>query len=148
VDILSYRTVSANKATAEKGWVIVDAKDMVLGRLASVVASIIRGKNKPNFTPHADTGDNVIVINSDKIKLSGKKWTKKQYISHTGYPGGQKIQTPREIVERKSSTILIEHAVRGMLPKNKLGRQLFKNLSVYEGAEHPHAAQQPKEVKL
>ncbi len=148
MDTLSYKTLSTNSATAEKGWVVVDATDVVLGRLASEVAKIIRGKNKPSFTPNTDTGDNVIVINADKIKLTGQKWTKKQYVSHSGHPGGQRIQTPREIAERKSSTIIIEKAVRGMLPKNRLGRQLLKNLSVYEGAEHPHAAQQPKEVKL
>lgn len=147
MDTLSYKTLSTNKATAEKGWIIVDASNVVLGRLASEVAKVIRGKNKPSFTPHFDAGDNVIVINADKLKLTGQKWDKKQYVSYSNHPGGQKIKTPRQLKEQ-SSTIIIEKAVRGMLPKNRLGRQLFKNLFVYEGAEHPHAAQQPKEVKF
>jgi len=147
VDTLSYKTLSTNKATAEKSWIIVDASQVVLGRLASDVAKVIRGKNKPSFTPHFDAGDNVIVINADKLKLTGKKWDKKEYVSYSNHPGGQKFQTPRQL-KAKSSTLIIERAVRGMLPKNRLGRQLFKNLFVYEGAEHPHAAQQPKEVKF
>ena len=147
MDTLSYKTISTNKATAEKNWVVVDADSKVLGRLASDVAKIIRGKNKPGYTPNVDCGDNVIVLNADKIKMTGKKWTDRVYFSYTGYPGGQKKTTPRQLME-KSSTLLIERAVRGMLPKNRIGRQLFKNLFVYEGAEHPHEAQQPKEVKL
>lgn len=148
MDTLSYKTASLNKATAEKGWVVVDADSKVLGRLASEVAKMIRGKHKPGYTPHVDCGDNVIVINADKIRLTGQKWTDKVYIRHTGYPGGQRMETPTEVKEKKSSTILVEKAVRGMLPKNRLGRALFKSLHVYEGAEHPHEAQQPKEVKL
>lgn len=148
MDTLSYKTVSANKATVNKGWVIVDAESKVLGRLASEVARVIRGKHKPDFTPNVDCGDNVIVINADKIKLTGKKWTDKVYVSHTGYPGGQRSATPKEVMAKKSSTILVERAVRGMLPKSRLGRALFKNLYVYEGAEHPHEAQKPKEIKL
>ncbi|GGZ40045.1 50S ribosomal protein L13 [Echinicola pacifica] len=147
MDTLSYKTVSANNATVQKDWVVVDASTLVLGRFASEVAKILRGKNKPSFTPHVDCGDNVIVINADKIRLTGKKWDDKVYVRHTGYPGGQRISTPR-ILKDKSSTILIEKAVRGMLPKNRLGRKLYTNLYVYEGAEHPHEAQQPKEVKL
>jgi len=147
LDTNSFKTVSLNKATAEKGWVIVDADSQVLGRMASEVAKMIRGKHKPGYTPHMDCGDNVIVINTDKVRLTGKKWTDKQYVRHTGYPGGQRIETPNQ-VKAKSSTILVEKAVRGMLPINRLGRQLFKNLHVYEGAEHPHGAQQPKEVKF
>lgn len=147
MDTLSYKTVSLNKATADKKWVIVDAEAQVLGRLASEVAKIIRGKNKPGYTPNVDCGDNVIVINSDKVRLTGSKWSEKQYVRHTGYPGGQRIATPLE-VKAKSSTILIEKAVRGMLPKTKLGDQLYKNLYVYAGSEHPHEAQQPTEVKL
>ncbi|MEP1095738.1 MAG: 50S ribosomal protein L13 [Cyclobacteriaceae bacterium] len=147
MDTNSFKTVSLNKATAEKGWVIVDADSQVLGRMASEVAKMIRGKHKPGYTPHMDCGDNVIVINADKVRLTGKKWTDKQYVRHTGYPGGQRIETPNQ-VKAKSSTILVEKAVRGMLPINRLGRQLFKNLHVYEGAEHPHGAQQPKEVKF
>lgn len=147
MDTLSFKTVSLNKATVDKGWVIVDANAKVLGRLASDVAKIIRGKHKPGYTPHVDCGDNVIVINADKIRLTGKKWTDCVYLSHTGYPGGQRQTTPLEL-KRKSSTLLVERAVRGMLPKNRLGRALFKNLYVYEGAEHPHEAQKPKEIKL
>jgi len=148
LDTLSYKTVSANKATATKEWIVVDADSKILGRLASEVAKMIRGKHKTNYTPHMDCGDNVIVINSDKIRLTGQKWTDKVYIRHTGYPGGQREETPAEVKAKKSSTILVEKAVRGMLPKNSLGRELFRSLYVYEGAEHPHEAQKPKEVKL
>jgi len=147
VNILSYKTKSANKATVNKNWVLVDAGDQVLGRLASNVAKVIRGKHKTNFTPHVDCGDNVIVINADKIRLTGKKWDDKQYISYSGYPGGQKTISPRQLMA-KSSTKLIERAVKGMLPKNRLGRKLFKNLHVYEGAEHPHDAQTPKAINF
>ncbi|MCO6360033.1 LSU ribosomal protein L13P [Roseivirga pacifica] len=147
MDTLSYKTKSANKTTVEKQWVIVDADSKVLGRLASEVAKVIRGKNKPGFTPHVDCGDNVIVINADKVRLTGKKWTDRVYLSYTGYPGGQKATTPRQLKE-KSSTLLVERAVRGMLPKNRLGRQLFNNLYVYEGTEHPHDAQQPKALEI
>ncbi|MEQ8905632.1 50S ribosomal protein L13 [Ekhidna sp.] len=147
MDTNSFKTVSLNSATVEKNWVIVDADSQILGRMASEVAKMIRGKHKPAYTPHVDCGDNVIVINADKIRLTGSKWTDKQYVRHTGYPGGQRIETPNSI-KAKSSTILIEKAVKGMLPINRLGRQLFKNLYVYEGTEHPHAAQKPKEVKL
>ena len=131
----------------EKNWVIVDADSQILGRMASEVAKMIRGKHKPSYTPHIDCGDNVIVINADKIRLTGNKWTDKQYVRHTGYPGGQRFETPNSL-KAKSSTRIVEKAVKGMLPINRLGRQLFKNLYVYEGAEHPHAAQKPKEVKL
>ncbi len=147
MDTLSYKTVSLNSATAENNWVVVDADSKVLGRVASEVAKIIRGKHKPGYTPNVNCGDNVIVINADKIRLTGSKWTDKVYIRHTGFPGGQRSLTANEL-KAKSSTLLIENAVRGMLPKNRLGRQLFKNLYVYEGAEHPHEAQQPKEIKL
>lgn len=148
MDSLSYKTASLNKATVEKNWVVVDAEGKVLGRLASEVAKVIRGKHKPGYSPNVDCGDNVIVVNADKLKLTGKKWTDKVYVSHTGYPGGQKKTTPKEIVDRKSSTILVERAVRGMLPKNRLGRAIYKNLYVYEGAEHPHEAQQPKALNI
>lgn len=147
MDTNSFKTVSLNSATVEKNWVIVDADSQILGRMASEVAKMIRGKHKPAYTPHVDCGDNVIVINADKIRLTGSKWTDKQYVRHTGYPGGQRIETPNSI-KAKSSTILIEKAVKGMLPINRLGRQIFKNLYVYEGTDHPHAAQKPKEVKL
>lgn len=147
MDTLSYKTISANKATADKQWVVVDADSQVLGRLASEVAKMIRGKHKPNYTPHVDCGDNVIVINADKVRMTGKKWDDRVYLRYTGYPGGQRATTPRQLKE-KSSTLLVERAVRGMLPKNRLGRALFNNLKVYAGAEHPHAAQEPKEVNI
>lgn len=147
MDTLSYKTISANKATADKQWVVVDADAQVLGRLASEVAKMIRGKHKPNYTPHVDCGDNVIVINADKVRMTGKKWDDRVYLRYTGYPGGQRATTPRQLKD-KSSTLLVERAVRGMLPKNRLGRALFNNLKVYPGAEHPHAAQEPKEVNI
>ncbi len=147
MNTLSYKTVSANKATVDKQWLVIDAESQVLGRLSSEVAKRIRGKHKPNFTPHVDCGDNVIVINSDKIKLTGKKWDDKVYVRHSGYPGGQKFTTPKQLMA-KSSTRIIERAVKGMLPKNRLGRALFNNLYVYEGTEHPHEAQQPKSINL
>jgi large subunit ribosomal protein L13 len=143
VDTLSYKTISANKATVEKDWVVVDAAGKVLGRFASDVAKILRGKNKPSFTPNVDCGDNVIVINADKILMTGKKWDDRVYQHYTGYPGGQREITPRQL-KAKSSTLLVERAIRGMLPKNRLGRDLFRNLYVYEGAEHGHEAQKPK----
>ena len=147
MDTLSYKTLSANKATVDKAWLIIDAESLVLGRLSSEVAKLIRGKHKPNFTPHVDCGDNVVVINADKIRLTGKKWSDKVYVRHTGFPGGQRHTTATEL-KRKSSTLLIENAVRGMLPKNRLGRKLFKNLFVYADANHQQEAQQPKEIKL
>ncbi|MDQ3394077.1 MAG: 50S ribosomal protein L13 [Bacteroidota bacterium] len=147
MDTLSYKTISANKSTVEKGWVIVDAEGKILGRLTSEIAKVIRGKHKPSYTPHVDCGDNVVVINADKVRMTGKKWDDRELISHTGYPGGQKRISPRQL-KAKSSTLLVERAVRGMLPKTKLGRALFSNLYVYAGNEHPHAAQQPKEIKL
>lgn len=147
MDTNSYKTASLNKATVDKNWVIVDADSQILGRMASEVAKMIRGKHKASFTPNVDCGDNVIVINADKIRLTGQKWTDKEYIRHTGYPGGQRVETPNSL-KAKSSTRIIEKAVKGMLPNNRLGRAIFKNLYVYEGAEHPHAAQKPREVKL
>jgi large subunit ribosomal protein L13 len=147
VDTLSYKTVSANKATVQKDWIVVDAENQVLGRLCSEIAKIIRGKHKPSFTPHADCGDQVIVINADKIRLTGKKLTDKVYTRHTGYPGGQRFATPREVLAKNPRGV-IEAAVKGMLPKNRLGRALFNNLYVYAGTEHPHTAQQPKEIKF
>jgi large subunit ribosomal protein L13 len=147
VDTLSYKTISANKATANKEWVIVDAEGQVLGRLGSKVAKILRGKNKPSFTPHADCGDNVIVINAEKVVLTGKKMSDKVYIRHTGYPGGQRQQTATELMA-KFPERLVEKAVKGMLPKNKLGRKLYNNLHVVIGAEHKYEAQKPKVVDL
>ena len=147
MDTLSYKTTYPNDATVEKNWVVVDASNQILGRVASEVAKMVRGKHKPSFAPHVDCGDHVIVINCDQVRLTGNKWSEKQYVRHTGYPGGQRMATPLE-VKAKSSTILVEKAVRGMLPKNRLGKQVFKNLHVYEGSTHPHEAQQPQEVKI
>ena len=147
MNTLSYKTVSANKATANKEWVVVDAAGQPLGRMASKVAKILRGKHKTNFTPHVDCGDNVIVLNAGQVALSGNKWADKEYIWHTGYPGGQKSLTAEEL-QKKDSLRLIEHAVRGMLPKNRLGKAILKNLHVYEGSEHKHEAQQPKVINL
>ncbi|MFT4833333.1 MAG: large subunit ribosomal protein L13 [Marinoscillum sp.] len=147
MDTLSYKTVSLNSATIEKNWIVIDADSQVLGRMSSEVAKIIRGKHKAGYTPHVDCGDNVIVINADKVRLTGKKWNQKTYVRHTGYPGGQRFETAAE-AKAKTSRLLVERAVKGMLPKNRLGSKLFTNLYVYEGAVHPHEAQQPKAVKL
>lgn len=147
MNTLSYKTISANKETAQKEWVVVDAQGEVLGRLASQIASLIRGKHKTNFTPHVDCGDNVIVINADKVRLTGAKMTDKVYTRHTGYPGGQRFTSPRLLLEKHPERI-IEHAVKGMLPKNRLGRRLYTNLYVYAGDQHPHEAQQPTAVKF
>ena len=147
MDTLSYKTISVNNATATKNWVVIDATDQVLGRLASRVALVLRGKEKANFTPHVDCGDNVIIINAAKVRMTGNKMTDKVYVHHTGYPGGQRYTTPEKLMAKKP-TAVVENAVRGMLPKNRLGAQLFRNLYVYEGAEHPHQAQQPKQINL
>ena len=144
---MSYKPKSANKESVKKEWVLIDANDQVLGRLASKAAFILRGKNKTNFTPHVDCGDYVIIINAEKIKLTGKKMTDKQYFRHTGYPGGQIKETPEKLLARKPGAV-VEKAIKGMLPKNRLGSELFRNLHVYVGSEHPHKAQQPKELKL
>ncbi len=143
MDTQSFKTASLAKEAVNKEWFIVDAENAVLGRLSSNVARVLRGKHKPSFTPHVDCGDNVIVVNADKIRLTGQKWDKKEFISHSGYPGGQKSQTARETLNKYPER-LIERAVRGMLPKNKLGRQIFKSLHVYAGDSHPHEAQKPK----
>ena len=147
MEAISYKTVHANAKTVTKNWVIVDAKDQILGRMSSKVAIMLRGKNKVNFTPHVDCGDNVIVINCEKIRLTGKKWTMKNYVRYTGYPGGQRFMTPLESL-KKNPAFMVEHAVRMMLPKTKLGKEIYRNLHVYVGTEHPHGAQKPKEVKL
>ncbi|MBW6500428.1 MAG: 50S ribosomal protein L13 [Bacteroidales bacterium] len=147
MDTLSYRTVSANKATVNKEWVIIDAQGAILGRVASVVASMLRGKHKTNFTPHVDCGDNVVVINAEKVSLTGKKWSDKEYVRHTGYPGGQRFTSAEEML-KKNPIGLVEHAVRGMLPKNRLGRDLFRNMHVYAGPSHPHEAQKPKKIEI
>lgn len=147
MDTLSYKTVSANKETADKKWFIVDAEGQTVGRLASKVAKVIRGKHKPNFTPHADCGDNVIIVNAEKVSFSGTKLVDKKYIRYTGYPGGQRTTTAEEML-KKNPTRLIEKAIKGMLPKNTLGRQLFTNLKVYKGNEHNHDAQKPEVLNL
>ncbi|HRO76983.1 MAG TPA: 50S ribosomal protein L13 [Crocinitomicaceae bacterium] len=147
MDTLSYKTKSANTATSGKKWVLVDAKDLRVGRLASEVASIIRGKRKPNYTPHADCGDNVIIINAEKAVFTGSKLSDKQYVRYTGYPGGQKSLTAQEVLEKRPERVL-EKAIKGMLPKNTLGRQLYRNLRVYAGAEHNQEAQKPEVITL
>nr|WP_246593262.1 50S ribosomal protein L13 [Caecibacteroides pullorum] len=149
VDTLSYKTISANKATVTKEWVIVDATDQVLGRLGAKVAKLLRGKYKPNFTPHVDCGDNVIIINADKVKMTGNKWTDKIYLSYTGYPGGQREMTPARLQAKPNGEDkLLRKVVKGMLPKNKLGAKLLGNMYVYAGSEHKHAAQNPKMIDI
>ena len=147
MNTLSYKTVSANKTTVDKEWVIIDAEGAVLGRLATKIAAILRGKHKTNFTPHVDCGDNVIVVNAEKVVLTGEKWSDKKYVRHTGYPGGQKF-TPANEMLRKNPISLVEEAVRGMLPKTRLGKAIFKNMHVYAGASHPHEAQKPKKIEI
>jgi large subunit ribosomal protein L13 len=147
VDTLSYKTISANKATVNKEWVVVDATDQHVGRIGSKVAKLLRGKYKPNFTPHVDCGDNVIIINADKAVLTGKKWNDRVYYSYSGYPGGQKEITPAKLKE-KGEDRLFRKVVKGMLPKNKLGAKLLKNLYIYGGNEHKHEAQQPKSLDI
>lgn len=147
MSITSFKTPHLSHLKTEKEWVIVDAEALVLGRLASEVAKIIRGKHKPTYSPHLDGGDNVIVINAEKVRLTGKKMTDREYVSHTGYPGGQRFQTPREVMSKNPAKV-IEMAVKGMLPKNRLGRRLFTHLYVYAGSEHPHSAQNPQPLTL
>jgi len=147
VNTLSYKTVSANKTTVNKEWVIVDAEGAVLGRLATQVASMLRGKHKTNFTPHVDCGDNVIVINAEKVVLTGEKWNDKEYVRHTGYPGGQRFTTA-SVMLKKNPIGLVENAVKGMLPKNRLGSALYRNLHVYTGTSHPHEAQKPTKIEI
>ena len=147
MDTLSYKTISANKQTVNKEWLLVDAENEILGRLASKVAMLLRGKNKAEFTPHVDCGDNVIIINAEKIKLTGKKLTDKVYIRHTGYPGGQRKTTPQELLVKKP-TAVVEKAIKGMLPKSRLGSELFRNLYVYAGSEHNQQAQTPRAINL
>ena len=147
MNTLSYKTVSVNKATAQKEWVLVDANDLVLGRMASKVAKLLRGKYKPSFTPHVDCGDNVIIINADKVRLTGKKWTDRVYLRHTLYPGGQRETTPAQLMAQ-SPEKLIKKVGKGMLPKNILASHNINNLYVYAGSEHPHTAQTPKLIDL
>ena len=147
MDSLNYKTISANKNTVEKKWVLVDVSEQTLGRASSKIAKILRGKYKPSFTPHVDCGDNVVVINAEKINLSGNKWDSKQYIRYTGYPGGQKSLTAKELFA-KDPARLIEKSIKGMLPKNKLGAQIFRNLKVYVGGNHKQEGQNPIAINL
>lgn len=147
MDTLSYKTVSVNKENANKKWLLVDAEGQNLGRLASRIAFILRGKHKPLFTPHADCGDNVIVINVEKVSVTGNKLEDKNYISHSGYPGGQKSITLNQLLAKQPTKVL-EKAVKGMLPKNRLGAELFRNLYVYTGTEHKHDGQQPENFNI
>lgn len=148
MDTLRYKTISANRTTVKRNWVLVNAEGKILGRLASRVAYVLRGKHKTDFTPHVDCGDNVIIINADKIRMTGKKWSEKEIISHTGYPGGQKIQTPKEIHEH-NSTKLLEEAVRGMLSKSNLGKKIFSGrLHIFAGTTHPYESKNPQSINL
>ena len=147
MDTLSYKTKSLNKATVKKEWFVFDAEGQTVGRFASKIANILRGKHKTGFTPHVDCGDNVIIINADKIRFTGNKMNAKEYVFYSGYPGGQRFESVKNMLDKRP-TYVVEHAVEGMLPNNKLGRQLFKNLFVYAGNDHPHAAQQPKKLKF
>ena len=147
MNTLSYKTVSVNKENANKKWYVIDAEGQILGRFASEVAMILRGKRKPSYTPHSDCGDNVIIINAEKIQLTGNKMDEKYYVHYTCYPGGQRVRTVGDQLKRKPEAVL-EHAIKGMLPKTKLGHEIFRNLYVYAGTEHPHQAQQPEELKI
>ncbi len=147
METLSYKTKSANRSTIEKEWLVIDGTDQIVGRLAARIAMVLRGKHKPYFTPHVDCGDNVIVINAEKVIFTGNKTDDKQYIRHSGYPGGQRTRTPAEMFVKFPERVL-ENAVRGMLPKNRLGRELFRNLYVYAGPEHKQAGQQPREFNI
>ena len=149
MNTLSYKTISVNKETATKEWVVIDATDQIVGRLCSKVAKLLRGKYKPNFTPHVDCGDNVIIINAAKVRFTGKKETDKVYTRYTGYAGGQRFNTPADLRTRKNGVDkIVRHAVKGMLPKGPLGRALLDNLYVYEGTEHKHEAQKPKSIDI
>jgi large subunit ribosomal protein L13 len=147
VNTPSYKTISANKQTVKKDWFIVNADNQIVGRLASEVAKILRGKHKPSFTPHVDCGDQVIIINAENAKFTGKKFTDKTYIRYTGFPGGQRFSTPEKVAQ-KDPTRILKHAIKGMLPKSKLGDRLLTNVFIYKGEKHPHEAQQPKELKF
>jgi large subunit ribosomal protein L13 len=147
VNTLSYKTKSAKKSEVERSWYVVDAQTAVVGRLCTKISMVLRGKHKPSFTPHCDTGDYVIVVNADKVRFSGNKMAQKEYIRYSGYQGGQKKRTAQEMLDKKPIDI-IEKAVRGMIPKNRLGRQVIKKLYVYAGPDHPHAAQQPQELNI
>ena len=147
MNTLSYKTTSANSKTVNKQWVVLDVNNIPLGRASTVIANFLRGKHKTNFTPHVDCGDNVIVINSAFVTLSGNKWDQKEFVRHTGYPGGQRTLNATQI-HNKNNTRLIESAVRGMLPKNKLGAAILRNCYIYSGSEHDHEAQKPTNLNL
>ncbi len=148
MDSLSYKTQVATKASIKKAWLLVDAESMVLGRMASQVARLLMGKHKTYYTPSMDCGDKVVIINASKVRLTGKKMTDKKIIRHTGYPGGQRIESPKEVLAGKRPEKLVELAIRRMLPKNRIGRQMYTNLHVFAGDKHEHEAQQPKEIKF
>lgn len=145
---LSYKTISANSETVDKQWVLIDAENEVVGRVASIAAKFLRGKYKTNYTPHVDCGDNVIIINAEKARFTGKKQEDKEYMRYTGYPGGERFETPVTLARRGFAERILEHAIKGMLPKNRLGADLYRNLKIYKGTEHPHEAQQPKVVNI
>ncbi len=147
MDTLSYKTKSTRKEDVEHKWFIIDAENLVIGRLATKVASVLRGKHKPSYTPHVDTGDNVIIINAEKARFTGNKWDQKYYLRYSGYPGGQKKTFAKEL-RAKKPTAAVEKAIKGMLPKNRLGRAMMKKLFVYAGSEHPHVAQKPQTMEL
>ena len=147
LDTTSYKTLSANKKTVKKDWIIIDVESITLGRASSIIANFLRGKYKTNYTPHVDCGDNVIVINARKIKLTGKKWDQRKHLRYSGYPGGQKSQTPSQI-HAKNKTKLVENSIKGMLPKNKLGASIYRNLKVYDGNEHKHESLKPKKINI
>ncbi|MEM8525675.1 MAG: 50S ribosomal protein L13 [Bacteroidota bacterium] len=147
MDTLSYKTVSAKKEAIERKWYIVDAENEVVGRLCSKIAHVLRGKHQPHYTPHVDCGDYVVVVNADKVRFTGNKMAQKEYLTYSGYPGGQKSTTAQELMQKKPTKV-VENAVKGMLPKNRLGRAMFKKLYVYAGGEHPHDAQQPQEFNF
>ena len=143
---ISYKTISVNAQTADKGWVLFDADNQIVGRLATQVAQMLRGKHKTSFTPHVDCGDNVIIINAGKVRFTGKKWTDKEYVWYTGYPGGQRTTNPERMMEKNPIQVM-EHAIHRMLPKTKLGNKLKRNLFIYPGTDHPHEAQKPEKIK-
>lgn len=147
MNTLSYKTKSANNQTVERAWFIVDANDQTLGRMCSKIATVLRGKHKPSYTPHVDTGDYIVIINAEKVRLTGNKLANKKYLRYSGYPGGQKSKTAAQLMEQAPERI-IENAVRGMLPKNKLGRAMYKKLFVYVGTDHPHGAQKPENLEI
>ncbi len=147
MNTLSYKTVSANRQTVEKKWYLIDAEAEIVGRLAARVAHVLRGKNKASYTPHVDCGDNVIIINADKVRFTGEKMREKEYFFYSGHPGGKRLETAKDLMRRRP-TYVMEKAIKGMLPKNRLGREMFRNLHVYAGAQHPHEAQQPEILKF